>query len=60
MKEKWDYLEAEPAPNDLVSDNPSGMYCPSCRASGVSHCANPEWCGGMQLMKPDLSHQEPK
>jgi hypothetical protein len=33
-----------------LSDNPSGMYCPACRATGVSHCANPEDCGGMRLM----------
>lgn len=47
----WAYLETTPAPNAPVSDNLSGMYCPDCRVSGVSHCAHPEWCGGMELMR---------
>lgn len=34
-----------------VSDNPSGMYCKTCRSQGVSHCADPEHCGGMQPMR---------
>lgn len=33
------------------SDNPSGMYCPDCRYIGVSHCADPENCGGMIKMR---------
>lgn len=50
----FDYLETEPAPDAPVSDNPSGMYCPPCRASGfgLSHCAHPDYCGNMRLMKP--------
>lgn len=52
MQKAWDYLEKEPAPTAPVSDNPSGMYCPDCRASKMSHCSSPEWCGGMRLMKP--------
>ncbi len=51
MAEKWDYLEQEPAPNAPLSDNPSGMYCPACRECGLWHCASPEWCGGMRLMR---------
>jgi hypothetical protein len=38
-------------PNAPESDNPSGLYCPSCRASGFSHCSDVEHCGGMKLMK---------
>jgi hypothetical protein len=48
---RWNYLEATPAKDAPVVDNPSGMYCPSCRATGLSHCAQPEWCGGMLLMQ---------
>jgi hypothetical protein len=47
----FDYLEDKPAADAPYSDNPSGMYCRSCRSSGVSHCAYPEECGGMRLMK---------
>jgi hypothetical protein len=52
--EKWAYLEAVPAPDAPVSDNPSGLYCPACRAcgAGMVHCAWPEYCGGMRRMKP--------
>lgn|GEM_PF-6884394 len=52
MKNAFDYLEKQPADNAPVSDNPSGLYCPDCRESGMSHCAYPEECGGMRLMKP--------
>jgi hypothetical protein len=48
----FDYLEAEPAPDAPVSDNPSGLYCPACRATGMKHCGYPEDCGGMRRMKP--------
>jgi len=48
----FDYLEKEPAVDAPISDNPSGLYCPSCRATGVAHCAYPEECGGMRRMKP--------
>ncbi len=51
IKEPWDYLEKEPAANAPISDNPSGLYCPDCRSAGMAHCASPEWCGGMRLMK---------
>lgn len=49
--EKWDYLETEPAPDAPVCDNPSGLYCPDCRGARMIHCAHPEWCGGMRLMR---------
>ena len=52
MAESFDYLEAEPADDAPISDNPSGLYCPACRATGASHCAYPETCGGMRRMKP--------
>ena len=51
MNEKWEYLEASAADDAPVSDNPSGLYCPACRRSGASHCASPEYCGGMRRMK---------
>lgn len=34
-----------------MSDNPSGMHCPPCRACGLWHCAYPEECGGMLAAK---------
>ncbi len=52
-QEKWAYLEAEPANDAPKSDNPSGLYCPDCRNSGLSHCAWPEYCGGMRRMKAE-------
>ena len=52
LKQPWDYLEAEPAPDAPVIDNPSGLYCRACRSAGFSHCAHPEYCGGMRKMKP--------
>lgn len=52
MSPAWDYLEKEPAPDAPVSDNPSGMYCRDCRDVGAAHCAHPEYCGGMRLMRP--------
>lgn len=52
LQAAWSYLEATPSPGAPVCDNPSGMYCPSCRFAGMSHCAHPEYCGGMRLMKP--------
>lgn len=52
MRGAWSYLETEPAPGAPGSDNPSGLYCTACRSCGVSHCAAPEWCGGMRRMKP--------
>lgn len=48
---KWAYLEAEPAPDAPVSDNPSGLYCIACRQAGMAHCSEPEWCGGMRRMR---------
>ncbi len=48
----WGYLEKEPAKDAPIADNPSGMYCPDCRAMGIGHCSMPEWCGGMRLMRP--------
>ena len=59
-REKWDYLEVEPAKDAPVSDNPSGLYCQACREVGAAHCASPEWCGGMRRMRPvaDLPARE--
>lgn len=51
MAEKWNYLEKEPAADAPISDNPSGMYCQACRDLGGAHCAHPEYCGGMRLMR---------
>lgn len=51
LRPAWFYLEAVPAPDAPVSDNPSGLYCAGCRAIGLSHCAHPEWCGGMRRMR---------
>lgn len=51
--EAWDYLEKVPAKDAPPSDNPSGMYCHACRETGMSHCGQPEYCGGMRLMKPE-------
>lgn len=47
----WAYLEDEPAPGAPKADNPSGLYCPACRAEGMSHCSAPEWCGQMRRMR---------
>lgn len=55
----WDYLETEPALDAPVSDNPSGLYCPECRAVGAFHCAYPEECGGMRLMRPRPTPEAP-
>lgn len=55
MSAKWAYLETEPAHDAPVSDNPSGMYCAACRGCGLSHCSEPEYCGGMRLMRPVLA-----
>jgi hypothetical protein len=55
----WAYLEGvTPAEDAPTSDNPSGLYCPDCRRAGFSHCASPEYCGGMKPMRP--AHQESK
>lgn len=51
MSKPWEYLEHSPSPDAPVSDNPSGLYCPDCRSAGMAHCAHPEWCGGMKLMR---------
>lgn len=55
MSGKWEYLEAKPAPDAPVSDNPSGLYCLPCRATGLSHCAYPEECGQMRRMRPTFT-----
>jgi hypothetical protein len=54
----WGYLEAAPAPDAPVKDNPSGLYCPECRASHMSHCSDPEYCGGMRKMRERESQFE--
>ena len=58
QRTKWDYLEKKPARNAPVSDNPSGLYCPDCRAAKIPHCASPEYCGGMRRMRPADSATE--
>ena len=52
VRPKWFYLEATPARDAPISDNPSGLYCPTCRRAGFSHCSEPEWCGEMKRMRP--------
>ncbi len=53
MTEKWAYLEGlEPLPDAPLVDNPSGLYCPACRAAGLAHCSDVEYCGGMRPMRP--------
>lgn len=51
---EWRYFDSEPAADAPISDNPSGLYCPVCRAlgGGTVHCAYPEECGQMRHMKP--------
>ena len=49
----FDYLEKEPADDAPISDNPSGLYCKGCREAGMSHCSDPEYCGGMRKMRVD-------
>ena len=34
-----------------LCDNMAGEYCPGCRSTGLSHCSDPEHCGGMVPMK---------
>ena len=46
-----DYIEEKAADDAPVIDNPSGLYCPSCRSTGVMHCAHPNECVGMRRMK---------
>lgn len=41
-----------------ISDNPSGMYCPTRWAVGLSHCSDPEHCGGMQPMAPTFPKED--
>ena len=55
----WSYLVGmTAAPDAPLADNPSGLYCPTCRAIGLAHCAAPEWCGEMRPMKQgDGSHE---
>lgn len=49
----WAYLDGlEPEPDAPITDNQSDLYCPDCRASGMWHCAHPEYCGGMKPMRP--------
>jgi hypothetical protein len=49
---RWAYLETEAAADAPLADNPSGLYCPACRAVGFYHCAWPEYCGAMRRMTP--------
>ena len=34
-----------------LCDNLSGDWCRDCRETGLSHCGDPEHCGGMQPMR---------
>jgi hypothetical protein len=54
VRDKWVYLETEPALNAPITDNSSGLYCPACRQSGLAHCSEPEFCGGMRRMNATL------
>lgn len=52
VEKPFAYLDGvDPAPDAPVADNPSGLYCPACRAVGLSHCSSPEYCGGMKPMR---------
>lgn len=52
MAKPWEYLEGKvAAPDAPVVDNPSGLYCRACRACGLSHCSEPEYCGGLEPMR---------
>lgn len=61
MAQPFDYLEETPAPDAPFSDNPSGLYCPSCRRTGVAHCGSVDYCGGMRRMRlpPTTSDETP-
>jgi len=37
-----------------IADNPSNMYCQSCRSVGLLHCSDPQNCGGMAPMSDAL------
>jgi hypothetical protein len=50
-RKPFDYLPYEAAPDAPFSDNPSGYYCPGCRASGLAHCSEVDYCGGMKKMR---------
>jgi hypothetical protein len=50
--EPWEYLKDLMPKDAPMVDNPSRLYCPDCRSVGISHCANPEYCGGMRPMQP--------
>lgn len=51
--EPWSYLDGvKPKRDAPISDNPSGLWCRACRACGLSHCSEPEYCGGMEPMRP--------
>lgn len=44
-----------------LCDNPSGHYCQSCRATGVSHCADPSYIGetkGCRAMEKMICHDK--
>ena len=33
--------------NNLEKCEPVGWYCKACKETGLSHCSDPENCGGM-------------
>lgn len=52
LRKAWGHLAGLVAQKDApLSDNPSGLYCPSCRSCGLYHCSDPEHCGGMRPMR---------
>jgi hypothetical protein len=51
MMQPFGYIEKVPDNDAPVADNPSTLYCSSCREIGMAHCAHPEECGGMRRMK---------
>lgn len=59
MRKPFEYIEKEPAPDAPYSDNPSGLYCPGCRLTGLSHCSEVDYCGGMRRMRPNSVSREP-
>lgn len=51
--EPWAHLRGLAAvPDAPVSDDPSGLYCLSCRGARMAHCASPEYRGDVRPMRP--------
>lgn len=55
----WAYLDNDVADEARpLADNPSGLYCPTCRGVGAWHCSEPEYCGGMKKMRGEYQPKE--